>query len=234
MIQKLDWDSDFFNINVYKLSNVQTIEQLNSEINMFKSPALIYLFLHPSQLEIQKYCKTRFFLADSKVTFSKGLTQFNDSYASNISFFDTNKHTYLIEEIYKLAFLSGHTSRFKIDPKIPDGYFEKLYKLWIDNTINKSFGLQLFLTFVRAQLAGMATINKKDDTATVGLIAVDEKFQGKAIGSKLLLEAELFAYKNGFKVMQIPTQKDNTQACRFYERNGYKMIKEELIYHLWL
>ena len=121
-----------------------------------------------------------------------------------------------------------------MDPKIPDRKFEELYTHWIDNTINKSFGLQLLLSFERQQLTGIATINKKDDMATIGLIAVDQKFQGKAIGSKLLMKAELYAFNHGFKVMQIPTQKDNTQACRFYEKYGYKIIKEEMIYHLWL
>ena len=53
------------------------------------------------------------------------------------------------------------------------------------------------------------------------------------LGKKLLQVVENELIKNDIKILNIPTQKENFEACSFYEKQGYKVKQSIIIKHFW-
>ncbi len=60
-------------------------------------------------------------------------------------------------------------------------------------------------------------------------IAVDEKFRGQGIGSKLLTAVDRLATHEGEKVIGLNVDKANPNAKRLYLRDGFKDVGEIMI-----
>ena len=146
--------------------------------------------------------------------------------------FDLKIHSY--EELLDLAFLSGNLSRFKVDSNFSNNEFEKLYKEWVNNSINKKIAFKTFVKTVQKKVVGFITLGEKDaDTAKIGLIAVNEMFQGKRIASKLIKSCEIISKQNKYAGLEVSTQFSNNQAMAFYKKNDFEINKITYIYHLW-
>jgi ribosomal protein S18 acetylase RimI-like enzyme len=76
-------------------------------------------------------------------------------------------------------------------------------------------------------------INIYSEVSKVGLLGVDENERGKRIGSSLLKYFEKEAMNNNQREIEIYTQTENSDACRFYNVMGYDKENVQYIYHLW-
>jgi len=137
-------------------------------------------------------------------------------------------------ELEQLAFEAGLYSRFKIDPNLPNELFLKLYRAWIANSVNRSLASRVIVIRSDQQLAGMATLGTKNERGDIGLLAVNEKFRGKKIGTKLVHAALAYFIESGFSQAQVVTQKENVPACHLYEKCGFHQERVENYYHFWL
>jgi len=158
---------------------------------------------------------------DTKITFEKKLLD---------SFEDPGLGSYqgeLTKELEELAYLSGTYSRFKLDSRLQNGEFEKLYKLWI----NKALESQKVL--VTPEKAGMVSFSVEKEIGRIGLIAVSDKYQGQGWGKKLVQAIEFWAFQKGAKAMQIVTQESNIPACRLFQNLGYEIVEKVFVYHWW-
>ena len=71
---------------------------------------------------------------------------------------------------------------------------------------------------------GVGRVHFVDDvTAQIRSMAVEEEWRGKGIGSIVIRELEKIAIEKGAKKI-ILHARDN--AVKFYERNGYKVVKQ--------
>jgi len=130
--------------------------------------------------------------------------------------------------------LAGHESRFRKDPRLCP-YFERLYGLWLSNSLSGSIADKVFVYSDGKRLAGMVTCKLRDGgIGNIGLIATATGFQGKGIGGHLIQAADAYHAGNGAAIATVVTQKSNIQACRFYEKSGFTRHKLEFVYHLWL
>lgn len=161
-------------------------------------------------------------LMDVKLVFEKALKS-ESTFTDNIEVYQGE----LTEELISLALDSGEYSRFKVDPRLDQGEFEKLYHIWMRKALEKREVL------VDGEMEGMVTCKVDNDLAQVGLFAVKESSRGKGIGKDLLKKAESWAFEKGARIMKIPTQKANTPATNLYEKMGYKIASQTNIYHYW-
>ena len=134
---------------------------------------------------------------------------------------------------YPLAFESGKHSRFKLDAQFKEIKFRELYIKWVDNSINKEFADKVFYINQQHKVVGFVTVKKYEKYAKIGLIAIDPNSQGKGYGSILIEQVEKYCIENKLIELQIPTQKENLLACKFYTKLGYSIIKEINIKHFW-
>ncbi|EKE01671.1 MAG: hypothetical protein ACD_21C00077G0007 [uncultured bacterium] len=137
-------------------------------------------------------------------------------------------------ELEQLALQAGTYSHFKNDPNFPPEFFLKLYRVWIANSVNGSVASRVIVIWHDNKVVAMATLGTKNNRGDIGLLAVNEDFRGKKFGTKLVHAAQAYFIEIGFSHAQVVTQKENTLACRLYEKCGFHQEKIENYYHFWL
>lgn len=229
-IHKLDWDSNFFGLRIGR-ADLQTKAdaiELTAKHNTLKEEYdLLYVF----DVNRVGFCVDNIKLIDEKVLYSKPCEHkqlFDDVILYNQSVPN--------ESLYHLAHVSGEFSRFKLDKKFPLGSFEKMYNRWIENACpQKGTNKQIFIYGSSSIARGMISIDYTGDLTHIGLVSVDTDCQHIGIGSKIMSSVEEFLYRLGtIKTLEVPTQKANINACRWYEKNGFKVKSIVDIYHWWL
>ena len=220
-IERLNWDSDFFNLKIGKIvldkrntpvfSNVRTLLD-NSDFD------LIYIFSKNKIKELEA--------VDRKITYICEIPNCVTNDKSIVDYTDDP------DSLYDLAYQSGHKSRFNIDPNISDYDFRRLYRLWIDNSINKTFADYIKVYMQDGKPLGFITAKNYTDKIQIGLIAVNTTVRGKGIGKNLINSIMAIAKEHHLPV-EVATQADNIGACRFYESNGFSILDQCYIYHYW-
>lgn len=227
MIKKIEWESNFFNLKIAEIdfSTSESYDIIDDEPNY----DLIILKHNKNGIDVKGYTKT---YEEVKVNFSKIITA-KERTTSFDRILDTDIEPIKPEKLYNLAYLSGSQSRFKLDTNFGLSYFKKLYKTWVNNSIDKSFGFKVFYINNEEKIIAFVTLNKKDNKGQIGLIAVDKTYQGQGLGKLLINYVEYFCKKSSINELIIPTQRTNTSAIKFYEKLGYKIVDEIKIEHLW-
>lgn len=231
ILKRLDWDSTFFNLNVFLVQDEQcemfNFAEIEHELKILNAN-LVYLFLKDNSPNFDVFSNyNNCILLDRKITLIKKLSNLHieDSSIEEIS--------NLNSELLELAFLSGKDSRFKKDNKLTI-FFEPLYQKWIQNSLSGSLASKVLVYKFNGSIIGFITIMIKNNSGQIGLIAVNPLFQGKGIGRKLINAIENYLIDNAVHELIVVTQKDNNQALDFYLSLDFKIIKEESVFHWWL
>lgn len=225
MIKKLEWDSTFFEQKIGEIILNQYQSSFDLEDMSFD---LLYIKSNEKfDLSLMGYKNT---FSEVKLTYEKKLKK-NSSRIQNI--FPFKQTDYNVEDLYELAYESGKHSRFNLDEKFKKNKFQELYRTWIVNSLINKFA-DGFLVYVENEtILGFVSYKISSNTATIGLIAVNPKAQGKGIGGKLLEYIEQELVEKKITYLSIPTQESNKPACSFYEKQGYKIKKYTYIKHYW-
>ena len=223
MINQLDWDSNFFELQI-----AECFIDNQSVINVEKTYDLIYVFCNSDKdINLPGYSES---YTENKIVYIKDLVK-NQLDSENILSFSSKNFSR--EQLYELSFESGKYSRFNKDKKFSIQQFENLYKRWIDNSLDFGFSDDILVYVEEKKIIGFISYKIKKNEATIGLVAVLPNHQGKGIGKKLLQVVENELIKNDIKILNIPTQKENFEACSFYEKQGYKVKQSIIIKHFW-
>ncbi len=235
--QLLNWDSEIFECGVAKILPERLEEkELRATLEQLKKQNIKLVYWASDSQDISSQQAARIcngFLADKKVTYLMSLSNYH-----NVKLADDLIHEYKEATpsavLEMLALESGMYSRFKADPNISDAIFEKIYKLWVANSVNKQVALSVLVAKKDQQLAGMVTLGDKNKRGDIGLLAVHPEYRGLSIGSALVYAAQQWFIAHDFKESQVVTQLDNKPACALYEKCGYSIEKTENFYHFWL
>jgi len=228
--EKLIWDSDFFGFDICR---IEVSDYCKSEMQATVSSAfkdgikLVYLVI-PEAIDKKDMFASGF--VSSKVIFTANIDTDNRS--------DNNVREYIsvsvTEQMYDLALESGRYSRFKLDVKFPSGSYEKLYGKWIENSVNGTISDKVFVFDRENNILGLVTLKIKEGrVGEIGLIAVDKKYQGTGIGTKLLNYTKDYLMSRDINELEVATQRENKQACTFYLQNGFKIKETFNYYHIW-
>lgn len=229
-IRALQWDSDFFGLRIGRadiLSAEDALFLAAQHEELKQQFDLLYIF----DSNNIGFTANGALLVDEKILYSKPCEprkQYND-----ISFF---KQATPSDDLYRLALVSGGYSRFKLDERLPQGSYERLYTRWIENACPKEGTNKQILTYldINSIAKGMITIDYQGELGHIGLVAVDTDCQHQGIGGKIMSTLDGYLFDLGVKTLEVPTQKANTDACRWYEKNGFTVQSRTQIYHWWL
>lgn len=236
LLEILEWDSRFFGYTVAKINAAEIhSEKLGKIIEEAKNKKirLIYLFADPADTVSLKSADINGArLVDQKITFH---IKIDDAVASKTdASIEQFERSYPTSQLISLSLQSGIHSRFKTDTEFKNNEFEKLYLAWIENSVNKRIADYTLVYMEDAVELGFVTLRIKGDYGEIGLIAVDEKSRGKAIGMKLTAAVINLLHERNITDLHVATQLGNTLACNFYKKAGFTGIKTENIYHIWL
>lgn len=68
------------------------------------------------------------------------------------------------------------------------------------------------------------------DYAEISGFVVDERYRSRGIGKAMLDAAESWARERGLPCLRLRTNAIRKDAHRFYERNGFTKVKQQLVY----
>lgn len=233
MLTKLNWDSNFFGKSIYKTyidkaSQINCIEEyfLNNNIDLCYVYSKVPIANNFKYLMISYSSMQYSFVKKNDFLFDAQKNEYNEAIIFNEKFHSRN-------HLYKLAYISGHRSRFQLDTSFTRQEFENLYKQWIDNTIDGKFGDVIILETVKSKIVGMVTVTSYDCNAKIGLISVDPNHRGHGVGKKLVNHFENYYRNNDYiKYYIIDTQSDNIGAIKLYKKCGYEVKYNTYVYHV--
>lgn len=235
-IQWLDWDSDVLGIKVARLTAAQfSSDELKSVLtDLAKQGAKLVYWASNSDCQASQQAAVELngFLADRKVTYLCNLAHLNKPFET-LHAIEEYQAELPDNELIELAYLSGLYSRFRTDKQLSQAQFEKVYRIWITNSVNKQIAEKVLVIRKDDHLAGMITLGEKQGRGDIGLLAVNERYQGMKIGAALVSAAQHY-FAQRYQWSQVVTQENNIPACRLYERCGYYIEKVENFYHFWL
>lgn len=219
------WDSNFFDLKVGECKVEYNVGQ-NLKAADFD---LFYCYSESEiNLSLSNFLNSH---SEIQLNFRKKIIPINYNHPE---IFQLNQLSeFNINELYELAYESGKYSRFKLDPKFSEKQFQELYQKWIDNSINSQFA-DIFLIFLEYEkITGFVTCNMGKDSASIGLLAVNENQQGKGIGRILIHSLESYLHKNSIDILHVVTQSENNVAIDFYKKMGFELRTQKYIKHYW-
>lgn len=233
MIELLNWDSNFFGwkTGLLRTNNPESIEPelINAKSEGFR---LVYVFgnrefyIHPTVTE-----KFDGKLVDRKIVYGMDIS---NPIINNLNETDEYLQDDIPDALLQLAFASGAYSRFKTDLHFKNNEFGRMYTNWISQSVKRLNADYVYITTDNDCITGMVTLKISDITAHIGLISTDKSYQGKGLGRRLIERCISTALQHNCHRLEVPTQLDNLQACKFYEAVGFKPVSVQNIYHFWL
>jgi dTDP-4-amino-4,6-dideoxy-D-galactose acyltransferase len=233
-LQELPWDSHFWEFRTGELQ-VNAISAAELRECIAKAQAdnwhLLYWRVAPDDaLSLQAAEGCGLVLIDQKLTYRRVLAE--SVPAGKVQGIrPTRLFTTALES---LAWQSGQFSRFATDTRIAPAMFRRLYSTWLQNALRESGGARVLIYGTETAPQGLLTLEVRNQQAHIGLLAVDAQCRRQGIGRKLLQAAEQQARAQQHEALYVVTQRTNHPARQLYEQNGFELVEEEHIYHIWL
>jgi dTDP-4-amino-4,6-dideoxy-D-galactose acyltransferase len=236
MIEKLEWDSAFFGINIGKLIIydekdfdpllfIKEIEKCNLN--------LVYVFKFNKMLSHDNILKSKLKLVDIQPTMSMGFDR--NAYKDIEYDLKNNLTVEEKDESYKIAEDTAVVSRFYNESLIGKNKTRELYRKWIDNALNKSFSDGLFFEKEVEKVSGIHII-KTDKINKIGfftLTGVNSDYKRMGIGRKLWLQSfGYWANESEIELVKSPFSFQNSESLNFHLKMGFNKVEEvKYIYH---
>lgn len=235
LIEKLEWDSHFFDINIgksviddeKKFDPIKFCEEAKEEYD------LVYVFSCQNMISSQKAFDAKLDLVDIMITMSMPFDANNYTYSG--CDFKTKLTEDEIRECYEIAEQTSVVSRFHREPLIGPEKAKTLYRKWIDNSLNSSFNDGILVTRSEEIITGLHVIRTDhiEQTGLCSLIGVHNNYKGRGIGKSLWKQA--FAYwkqYNNINKCKVPFSIRNIESFNFHLKIGFNKIEEiKYIYH---
>lgn len=175
-------------------------------------------------------------LVDVKVTYIRELTEEDrESDPEALASVADSGAREASPELERLALQSGAFSRFRTDPAVPDGVFERLYRTWIRRSVAREIADRVLVVGAPGEApGGMVTLRFDGEVGSIGLLAVESGVRGHGHGRLLLRAAHDEGRAHGCSLARLVTQAANAPACRLFEAAGYRVERRERIFHFWL
>lgn len=230
-IKKLEWDSNYFGINIAELTlERDTVDKVffekiinQSEFDFIQSKVSIADVLKISNLE-----KMNFKFADLKVTFTLNLKEFTlmkDERSLVATEYDSDALKKISRGIFIDSRYYGYEnlfSKYKVD---------ELYEIWLEKSIMGVFDDICLKYCIDNQPVGFVTLKILSERARIGLIGVSNKFQSQGVGGKLIRNAVSFLRNKNVDFLDVSTQGKNIIAENFYIKQGFRLKEIESWYY---
>ncbi|MCF6200898.1 MAG: GNAT family N-acetyltransferase [Hydrogenimonas sp.] len=230
MIRKLDWESNFFNMecgqfNPLNRSEGKYSEKLFNQFDWVQGKCLI-----SDELSKSIFGEFKFVFEDTRVIFEK-IIEKKDICFSLPNLQICNSKPEEIPELQSIAIeeLVKHSRLPILVGKKATGNF---YARWVEKAVFQVFDDICFTLCEKNRPIGFITLKYINaNEAKIGLIAIKKDFQGKRFGNALIQFSENFLYDNKFKKLSVITEGRNINAQQFYIKYGFNIKDIECWYY---
>jgi ribosomal protein S18 acetylase RimI-like enzyme len=173
-----------------------------------------------------KFQRLGFVIMENLITFSGFLCNSNDNNLPS----EIRKAN--AEDEAALRNLAGRAfsfDRFHKDPTINSELANQIKSEWVANALHGR-SESVFVYEIDKKVVGFNACLLSDNIASIDLIAVDPKFQGRGIGKQLVIASQKY-YSNFAETMVVGTQSSNIKSVNFYHKLGFSVSKSEFTLH---
>ena len=234
-IEKLIWDTNFFNINCAKIIlkaeiDKEDIKKINQYIKRDKIQFLTIQNNNNNEINniVIRNIKN-IYLADVNIQFIKNVNKDHNSFIENYIKISNNvEEDNNILEISKSAFIY---SRFLRDTRLKNG--NQVYKEWAKSAFNRKDKFFCYYnTNNKTEGFIIFSVDKVNSCIIIELMAIEKEYRNKGIGTNLIKKLENYALKENINYIKVGTQLNNIEAQNFYIKNNFKHYQNNSIYHL--
>lgn len=234
VIDRLDWDSDFFGVNIGMINPTRLTDRLlgfclqqADEMDL----DCVYYLCDCHHAESVRLAESRgFHFVDIRMTLERKLcAQDLNVEAATIRRADPND----LSQLRSIASDSYDQSRYYFDRQFPKHLCEKFYADWIQGCLEGRLADEVFVLDDDGVRGYLAIAESSASTGRIVLLGVDKNARGAGVGQKLVTHASRWAIERGLSRMEVATQGRNYAAQRAYQKAGFQTQKLELWYHLW-
>ncbi len=237
----LDWDSMFFNRKLGRLLPAHAdAEFLKTALEQASEEGydLLYWFAKPADSNHAAAEANGGWLADRKRTYLHRLENLSAEDLMVNWFIDrapeTGEDEPVDPELQALAFAAGVESRFLRDPRFSQADFERLYREWMRKSLTRELAEEVLCIEDFGKKRAMLTLGLRMGRPDIGLVATASDYRGRGMAGDLVRASLVWAINRDYREAQVVTQAENAGACAFYEALGYRVEREDWVYHFWL
>ena len=234
-IEYCKWDSEFFDLKVGRF-NLDTIQDGEFDFKQITEYDLVYVISDVEnkspELEIPNTHYISF--SDIKVDFEWRMTEMSDSPTAPVEVTIYNGNS-ADDDLLNLAYQAGQHSRFRQDSNFGQTVLEKLYGTWIRKSVKGQYDSKVYVISKDSRAVALVTIKEGDEDGfdRIGLIAVHADYRGRGFGKLLIDQVKYNTICNKHGCFRVTTQKTNTGAMNFYQRQGCLPINAIKTAHIW-
>jgi len=235
----LEWDSRYFGIKCARVNLMGPASEAEQEeiIRLCCEEDFVVLAnLHNNnENNLWIGSRTRAFLADINIQLCKqtGTGRSIPAIADSELTICNNFTGY--EKLLDIAGEAFRHSRFFNDPYLPAEQAAGIYRQWSRDAFMRE-DKYFVLCRRKGELAGylLFSLDKKEGSCLIELVAVARKHTGQGIGRQLLAACEVSCAEQAVSMIRVGTQANNLAAIRLYQSSGFKYSHCNSIYHLWI
>jgi dTDP-4-amino-4,6-dideoxy-D-galactose acyltransferase len=230
VIHHLPWDSSFFALKTGRciLSSPESLTALFEEAEQ-QDYSLLYLEVQ-HQLKNQVVGAYSLLDVGGQIRYGKDLS-FLRQQAEPDPLVCLCSPEDICQDLSELAYLSGQLSRFKIDPDMPAGSFERLYQVWLLKSLERRTSEAVYTFRIDGKPVGLITSVWESGLCRIGLLAVSPLFQGQGIASALIRHVEFLCTQASINFLEVKTQLVNHQARALYRKRSFRELASSHLYH---
>ena len=234
-VEYLNWDSDFFNRRIARVTNgcvsSDEIEGILSWAVEERIDCLYYLANGQETRATNLVEANGFHFVDLRVTFIKDLTKPERPFIPTWHIRRAREEDLsILKEMARNAF---QLSRFHVDDHFDEEKADLMYEVWVENDL-RTTGHDVWVIDAEGQLAAYTSISvKKDGKAQIGLVGTQAVWRGKGLALELQRFIGEDLRNEGIEEIEVVTQGRNIPAQNLYQRAGYFTRSIDLWYHKW-
>lgn len=141
------------------------------------------------------------------------------------------------DAVVEIAGRGLRSSRFHLDPRIPDRDAERLKREWTRNCARGERGLEVLVARQEGEVAGFLAMGagsyRGELARVVDLIAVAERWQAQGLG-RALVSAFVARHQSEVPWLTVGTQAGNHASLALYAACGFRVARSEHVLHLHL
>jgi dTDP-4-amino-4,6-dideoxy-D-galactose acyltransferase len=236
IIAILKWDTKFWGIKIAYLSSRFLTKNIIYRVRKFVRANSISMVQFLSDFNDQSTIylaeKNNFNFKDIRVTLEKNIKSSSFFKNKNFNYRIANKNdSHKIKDIIKDLYLD---SRYNFDINFKKSKINQFYYRWVKKSISGTFDDFCYLALRKKKIIGFCTIKLiEKSVAKIGLFGIEKNFQGIRAADALLKYTESKLFIDNIKKLVVITQGRNNIAQRFYQKNKFYNISNEIWYHKW-
>lgn len=232
----LPWDSEFFGLKIVRLMlrrSVASDLRMHLEEQWKQGVGLVYWGSDPSDAASQAAAvANRGRFVDHKTVFIRKLEGFAARPSGRYAPRSLPAGEWS-DELASLAVQIGQYSRFRQDPHFPPESWQRLYRTWMQNSINRTVADDVLVIRDAGHVVAVVTVRVTGSMGEIGLLGVQEALRGAGLGRVLVNSAMSWCSERQLSHVRVVTQGDNQPACLMYQASGFVVDSVENFYHFW-